>query len=86
MKLSAPKTVTFIIALILALVGLLAATPILSFIPAVWGLWLLFVGFVLLALGVLLKGLYPKPLLTKTTRRDDELFYFKMLCMLIHPS
>lgn len=57
MKLSAPKNITFVIALILAIVGLLAATTILSFIPAAWGLWLLFVGFVLLALGVLLKGL-----------------------------
>lgn len=57
MKLSAPKNITFVIALILALVGILAAVGLLSFIPAAWGLWLLFVGFVLLALGVLLKGL-----------------------------
>lgn len=57
MNLSAPKTVTFIVALVLALVGLLAAVGILSFIPAAWGLWILFVGFVVLALGVLLKGL-----------------------------
>jgi len=33
MNLSAPKTVTFIVALVLALVGLLAAVGILSFIP-----------------------------------------------------
>jgi hypothetical protein len=57
MNLSAPKTVTFIVALVLALVGLLAAVGILSFIPLAWGLWILFVGFVVLALGVLLKGL-----------------------------
>jgi|PlaIllAssembly_1097288.scaffolds.fasta_scaffold1379361_1 predicted membrane channel-forming protein YqfA (hemolysin III family) len=57
MKLSTPKNITFVIALILALVGLFAALGILSFIPAAWGLWLLFIGFVLLALGVLLKGL-----------------------------
>jgi len=57
MKLSAPKNITFVIALILALVGLFAAIGILSFVPAAWGLWLLFVGFVLLALAVLLKGL-----------------------------
>jgi len=57
MKLSTPKNVTFIIALVLALVGLLAALGILAFIPSAWGQWLVFVGFVLLALGVLLKGL-----------------------------
>jgi len=57
MKLSAPKNITFIIALVLALVGILATLGILSFIPGAWGLWLIFVGFVLLALGVLLKGL-----------------------------
>lgn len=57
MKLSAPKNVTFVVALVLAIVGLLAAVGILSFIPGGWGLWILFVGFVLLALGVLLRGL-----------------------------
>jgi hypothetical protein len=57
MKLSAPKSITFVIALILALVGLFAALGILAFIPVAWGLWLLFVGFAVLALGVLLKGL-----------------------------
>ncbi len=57
MKLSAPKTGTFIVALVLALVGLFAALDVLKFIPDPWGTLLVFIGFVLLALGTLLKGL-----------------------------
>jgi uncharacterized membrane protein HdeD (DUF308 family) len=54
MKLSTPKNITFWIAVILAVLGV-----IFFFIPAVasYAFWLLLVGFVLLALGNLLNGL-----------------------------
>ncbi len=56
MKLNAPKQVTFIVALVLAVLGFLGG---LITIPVITGLsfWLLVVGFVLLALGNLLEGL-----------------------------
>ena len=56
MKLSAPKVVTFWIAVILALLGVLA---FLGSIPALSGIafWLVVAGFVLLALANLMKGL-----------------------------
>jgi len=56
MKLSAPKQTTFIVAVILAVLGLLGA---LITIPVLTDLavWLALVGFVILALGVLLEGL-----------------------------
>ena len=56
MKLRAPKVVTFWIAVILALLGLLGQ---LVTIPVISGFafWLVVVGFVLLMLGVLLDGL-----------------------------
>ena len=55
MKLSAPKQVTFWVAVIVGLVGLVAAlvpTPISSF-----AFWIVVVGFVILALANLLEGL-----------------------------
>ncbi len=56
MKLSPPKQITFIIALILAVLGVLALLAI----PALSGVsfWLVLVGFVVLALGSLLEGLW----------------------------
>ena len=55
MKLSAPKAIVFWIAVALAVVAALMALGVLniSFIPAVW---VAIIGFVLLALGNLLKG------------------------------
>ena len=56
MRLNAPKSITFWIAVILAACGFIAnfiAIPILS----VLSFWLLVAGFVLLALGNTLKGL-----------------------------
>ena len=56
MKLSAPKQITFIIAIILAVLGIL---PLLGVaIPAIAGYasWLLVAAFVVLALGVILEG------------------------------
>ncbi len=56
MKLNTPKKVTFIVAVVLAALGLLGA---LITIPVLTDLavWLVLVGFVLLALGNLLEGL-----------------------------
>jgi hypothetical protein len=55
MQLRAPKVLTFFIAVLLAVLGLLGAlgVPILGG----FGVWLALAGFVLLALGNLVKGL-----------------------------
>ncbi|MFN2159343.1 MAG: hypothetical protein ACK2U3_01545 [Anaerolineales bacterium] len=56
MKLSAPKVATFWIAVVVAVLGLIAAL-----VPSLGlgslGLWLLVIGFVILALGNLLPNL-----------------------------
>jgi uncharacterized membrane protein len=55
MNLSEPKTTTFWIAVVLAVLGVLAAIvkiPVLSGIA----IWLVVAGFVVLALGNLMKG------------------------------
>ena len=56
MKLTPPKQVTFWISVILGLLGLLGTFVS---IPVVSGLafWFVFVGFALLALGLMVKGL-----------------------------
>ncbi|HNX46535.1 MAG: hypothetical protein VB029_06545 [Anaerolineaceae bacterium] len=56
MQLSAPKNVTFLVALVLFVLGLLGQFSILAAVAAYAG-WLLIAAFVVLALGVLLKGL-----------------------------
>lgn len=56
MKLSEPKVVTFWIAVGLALLGLLASQGIIAGLAA-YAFWLVVAGFVLLALGNLMKGL-----------------------------
>jgi len=56
MRLSAPKVVVFWIAVILAAVGFLSFLGIVP-IEASTGFWALLIGFVLLALGNLLKDL-----------------------------
>ena len=55
MDLSAPKTITFIIAVIIAVLAALAALGVFSFIP-IPSVWLMGIAFVVLALGCLLKG------------------------------
>ena len=55
MKLSAPKTIVFIIAVVIAIIAALAALGVVSFIP-VASVWIMAVAFVVLALGCLLKG------------------------------
>ena len=57
MRLSAPTFVVFVISLVLALIGIL---PLLGVaIPSfgISAIWALAVGYILLAAGVLLKGL-----------------------------
>jgi uncharacterized membrane protein YdbT with pleckstrin-like domain len=56
LRLSSPKVVTFVIAVLLALIGVIAElAPIASL--AGYALWFVVAGFVLLALGNLLEGL-----------------------------
>ena len=56
MKLSAPKQVTFIIAVVLAVVGLLA--PFLGIaMLAGYATWLVVLGFVVLAAGNMMEGM-----------------------------
>jgi hypothetical protein len=60
MNLSAPKTITWWIALIVGLVGIvlhLMALPALAIVPFGLGFWLVVVAFVLLLLATYLKGL-----------------------------
>jgi predicted membrane channel-forming protein YqfA (hemolysin III family) len=56
MKLSAPKAITFWIAVILAALGVLASLGIIASLSS-YAFWLVVAGFVLLALGNLLKDL-----------------------------
>ena len=57
MRLSAPKQITFLISLIVALIAVLIQwTGILSFIP-IGSFVVLLIGFILLALGTFMKGL-----------------------------
>ena len=56
LKLSAPKVVTFWIAVILAVLGVLASQGIIGELSA-YAFWLVVAGFVLLALANLLKDL-----------------------------
>jgi len=55
MDLSAPKTITFVIAVVIAILAALAALGIFSFI-AIPSVWLMAIAFVVLAAGCLLKG------------------------------
>jgi hypothetical protein len=58
MKLSAPKQVTFWVAVVVAVLGLLGGlVTTLPVIGGALGFWLLLLGFVILALGNLLEGL-----------------------------
>jgi hypothetical protein len=57
MELSAPTKVVFIIAVVLAIISLLPVIGISLGGLGAYSYWLLFVGFVLLAAGNLLKGM-----------------------------
>ena len=56
MNLTAPKQITFIIAVVLAVLGLLATLIPLGLLTGM-ALWIILLGFLVLALGVLLPDL-----------------------------
>jgi hypothetical protein len=56
MKLTPPKKITFWIAIVLGLLGLLGSVGVIA-VLAPFAFWLVFIGLVLLALGLLVKGL-----------------------------
>jgi hypothetical protein len=56
MNLTAPKNVTFLIAIVLAVLGLLAALVPLGALSGM-AIWILLLGFIVLAASVLLPGL-----------------------------
>jgi hypothetical protein len=57
MKLSAPKQITWIIALILGIVGILATLVTLPVITPALGFWLLAAGWALLLIAAITRGL-----------------------------
>ena len=57
MKYSAPKQITWIIGLILGIVGILATLVALPVITPVIGFWLLVVGWALMLIATITKGL-----------------------------
>lgn len=54
MKLSAPTQIVFLISLVIAVVGILAALAIIPSLP-ISAFWIVTTGYVVLALGCLLK-------------------------------
>lgn len=56
MQLSAPRNITFWVAVILGVLGFIGTLVTIPFVSAN-AFWFVFVGFLLLALGSLLKGL-----------------------------
>jgi hypothetical protein len=56
MKLTPPKTVTFWIAVVLGLLGLFSFLGVFTLIP-IEAFWLLFIGFALLVVALMVKGL-----------------------------
>ena len=57
MKLSAPKQITWIVALILGVVGILANLASIPAITPAIGFWLLVVGWALLLIATITRGL-----------------------------
>ena len=57
MKLNAPKQITWIIALILGIVGILATVTTLPVITPALGFWLVVVGWALLLVATMTRGL-----------------------------
>jgi len=59
MKLSAPKVITWVVALIVGVIGILIHVGSLSIVAVPYGLgfWLVVVAFVLLLVATLMKGL-----------------------------
>ena len=57
MKLTPPKVITFWIAVILGVLGLIGVLAASLPLIGAYSFWFLFAGFVLLVLGLLVKGL-----------------------------
>ena len=57
MKLSAPRFYTFVVAVLLAIVGIIIQLVDPTLVFTNFGFWLLVVGFVLLAIGNLFEGI-----------------------------
>jgi len=55
MNLSAPTQVVFIISLVIAIIGVIAAVGALTFIP-IAAVWIMTVAYIVLAIGCLFKG------------------------------
>lgn len=55
MSLSAPKQIVFLISLIIVVVGILAGLAIIPGLP-ISALWIVTIGYIVLAIGCLLKG------------------------------
>ncbi|QKD03407.1 hypothetical protein [Mesorhizobium loti] len=55
MNLSAPTQIVFIIAVVIAIIGVLAALGIVAFIPLA-SVWIVTIAFVVLAIGCLMRG------------------------------
>ena len=55
MNLSAPTQIVFLVSLVIAVVGVLAGLAIIPGLP-ISALWIVTAGYVVLALGCLLKG------------------------------
>lgn len=56
MKLTPPKAITFWVSIVLGLAGLLGQVGVLPFLAA-YAFWLVFIGLVLLVVGLLVKGI-----------------------------
>ena len=55
MKLNAPTTLFFVISLVIAILGALAALGVVSIIP-IASVWIMAIGYAVLAVGCLYKG------------------------------
>ncbi len=55
MKLTAPKVITFAVALLLAVIALVCQVAIVAFAP--YAFWLMLIAFVVLALGNFVRGM-----------------------------
>ncbi len=55
MKLNAPTTLFFVISLVVAILGVLAALGMLTVIP-IASVWIVAIGYAILAVGCLYKG------------------------------
>lgn len=57
MTLSSPKMITWVIALVLGVIGILANLVSLPIVSAAFGFWLLVIAFLLLVVASVVKGL-----------------------------